>query len=104
MTIPSLALIVSLFYGEEFYTASGLLPINSDGRNFNSAELDLAVKYCWSNLADVDTETGYLFHYSFYPFCLILCTVIMYTVQLSWRLSTYLGQVTWRIWCLHWTM
>ena len=91
MTIPATALIVSLFYGEELYTADGLLPINPKYNEFDSMEMRLALKYCWSNLADMDTNTGYLFHYSFYPFVLLLCSAIMYSVQLSWRLSSDLG-------------
>ena len=91
MTIPGTALIVSLFYGDELYTANGLLPINPKYSQFDSLEMNLALKYCWSNLADTETNTGYLFHYSFYPFVLLLCSAVMYAVILSWRLSSDLG-------------
>ena len=46
MTILGTALIVSLFYGDELYTAHGLLnlPINPKYNELNSMEMKLALK------------------------------------------------------------
>jgi hypothetical protein len=97
VAIPGAALAVSLYFGKELFTSSGIQivnPINEDtgASRFNRwTETDLVKEYCWAHLSNYDTvdqsKGRYLFEFSYYPYILFLLVAFAYLLQTQWRLK-----------------
>ena len=95
IAIPGAALMTTLFLGNDMYTAEGLQAINPRDRGTDNSlrfdrwtELGVAKAYCWTHLGVENGENGgYLWHYAFFPYILMLLALLIHLVQITWRFS-----------------
>ena len=95
IAIPGMALVTSFFIGNELFTADGLQPINPRDRDGSLrfdrwTELGVAKSYCWAHLgitSETTQSSDYLYHYACFPYVLMLLSLMLYLVQITWRFS-----------------